>query len=209
MEITEIKKKGNSETYHIYVDNKYYALIAYDYIYKYKLKVGTNIAEEQLKSIKKESDNFVCFNMALGYVSKKTCTEKDVKEYLKKHQFETESIVLALNKLKDYGYVNDKVWAERTAQSLNSQHGNLYIKQKLANKGIKEEVITEILEDCSEKEACILQANKWIKSHGVPEDMNSKNKFFASLVRKGFGYDTVRNVLKEILNNLEVEDDWN
>ena len=65
MIITEIKRKGSSELYHIYVDNEYFALIAYDYIYKYKLKEGLELEKEQLLKIQEESDNFVCSNFAL------------------------------------------------------------------------------------------------------------------------------------------------
>lgn len=209
MIITEIKKKGTSENYHVYVDDKYYCLMAYDYIYKYKLKQGMEISEEKLRQIKKESDDLICSSIALNYISKKFCCEYDLRAYLKKYGFISDSINLAINKLKEYNYINDDVWAQNIVSGLKANHGNLYIKQKLEQKGLSDEIISKVIDENDESDSCLIQAKKWIKIHKIPENINEKNKLYSFLLRKGFSYDAVKQALNKINNNLGDDDGWN
>jgi len=210
MIITEIKRKGNSETYHVYADNEYFGLIEYDFIYKYNLKEGLELDKDYLLKIKLESDNYNCGVYALKYISKRFCSVYDIRRYLKKLKFSNEGINNAIKKLQIYGYLNDEKWSRIVADNLKSCHGKRYIRQKLEIKGINDEIINKVLEDIDgEEESCLVITKRWLKTHGTPETQNDKAKLYRFLTNKGYSYDIIKNVLQKLNQDAGDLDDWN
>lgn len=207
MEITEIKRKGKSELYYIYADGELCGLFQAEIIYKNKLKTGVEIDLEDLNKIKLESDKLTCFSMALNYVSKMLKTEKQVRDYLKRHLFLEEAIASAVEKLKNYGYINDAEVAKFMIGSLKGRKGKNAIRQDLMQKGIKKEQIDCLLNDLlGQEETCEVQAKKWLKAKTLPLQQNEKAKLYRFLIGKGFEFD----VIKKVLNKIEIgdDDDW-
>lgn len=210
MIITQIKRKGRSESYHVYVDDEYFGIIEYDFIYRYKLKEGTEIDKDKLLKIQIESDNFICSSYALKYISKRFCSEYDLRRYLKKLKFSSEGITNAIKKLKEYGYLDDEKWSERVANNLKSCHGKRYIKQQLQAKGIEDDSINNILDNIgSEEEACLDVAKRWIRMHGKLDDVKNKTKLMRFLGARGFDFGTIRSVLINLNEDVSDLDDWN
>ena len=207
MEISEIRRKGKSELYYVYVNGELFGLIQAEMIYKNKLKTGTNIDVSDLERIKQESDQLTCFSMALNYVAKMLKTEQQVRDYLKKHLFCQEAINGAIEKLKSYGYINDLQVASFMLSSLQKRKGKNAIKQDLLQKGINKEQVESLLCTLSgQAETCEMQAKKWLKSKSLPLDKNDKAKLYRFLIGKGFEFD----IIKKVLNKIEIggEDDW-
>ena len=207
MTISEIKRKGKSELYYVYVDNAFFGLLQAEFIYKHKIKVGLCIEEKLLFEIKEQSDKLTCFNQALGYVSKMIRSEIQVKNYLKKYGYMDEAIDLAVEKLKNYGYINDEYMALVVAESLKSKKGINSIKKDLMQKGIcKEEIYKATNNLQGQEETCKNLAKKWLKTKQLPLCVNDKAKLYRFLCGKGFEFD----VIKSVCFNLELgeEDDW-
>ena len=209
MIITNIKRKGKSETYHVYADDSYFALLEAEYIYKYKLKIGTEIDEQKLLQIKMESDKLLCSSTALNYISKSLKTEFQLKNHLRSKNFDLEAIDETLEKLKGYGYLNDEYFANISAKSLSKTKGKKYIKNQLIAKGVSEEKIENALSEIeNEDEACFMVAQKWIKGKELPLDIKNKQKLYGFLQARGFGFDVIKTALSKI-GCEEIEDDWN
>ncbi len=209
MIITDIKRKGKSETYHVYVDDSYFALIEAEYIYKYKIKIGTEIDEQKLLQIKRKSDKLLCSSVALNYISKSLKTEFQLKNYLKSKNYDLEAIDETLEKLKSYGYLNDEYYANISAKTLSKTKGKKYIKNQLVSKGIAEDKINNVLSEIeNEDEACFNVAQKWLKGKELPLDIKNKQKLYRFLLARGFGFDVIKSALSNV-GCEEVEDDWN
>lgn len=209
MKITEIKRKGKSEVYKLFVDGSFYSLFLAEIIVKHHIKINDEINSEVLQEYKKESDMLLCKTMALSYVSKALKTEKQVRDYLKKYGFESIAICDAISKLKEYGYLNDEYYAKLLSNSLSSSRGKRYIKNELKQKGIAEEKIDVALNELkNEDDACFSQAGKWLKGKELPLDKKNKEKLYRFLLGRGFGYDTIKTVLNKIDNNLLNEDEY-
>lgn len=208
MVITDIKRKGKSETYHVYADDSYFALLEAEYIYKYKLKIGTEIDEQKLLQIKKESDKLICSSVALNYISKSLKTEYQLKSHLRSKNFDFEAIDETVEKLKSYGYLNDDYYAHMAVNSLSANKGKKYIKNQLIANGVSEDKIENALSEIeNEDEACLSVAQKWAKGKETPLDIKNKQKLYRFLLARGFGYDTIKNAISKIGYNGD-EDDW-
>lgn len=207
MRITEIKRKGKSEEYYVYVDEEFYGLMQAEYIVKYKLKSGLEIDREELDKIKLESDRLTCSTKALGYVSKMLRSEFQVRTYLKKHGYEQSAIDETIEKLKNYGYINDEYMAKMVADSLTSRKGKNYIKKDLMQKGIKQREIENIISNLPSGEGVAKQlAKKWIKNKTLPLDQKDKAKLYRFLAGKGFDFEEIKSATKDL--NMESNDDW-
>ncbi len=206
MIITNIKRKGKSETYYVYVDDEYYALIEAEFIYKNHLKIGTQIEEQKLKQIKTESDKLLCSGVALNYISKSLKSEFQLKNYLKLKKFDMDAINETVQKLKGYGYLNDEYYATSLAKEMSKSKGKRFIKNSLMQKGVQACKIEGVLQEIdNEDETCFNVAQKWLRGKVQPLDLNGKQKLYRFLMARGFSHETVKSALYKL--NEEINDD--
>ncbi len=194
MQITLLKQKGKSEEYYVELDSTPFGTLQLETIYKHHLKVGLNVEKDEFEKIKQESDRITCFFKALAYISSRLKTEKQLKDHLISKGYSFSVVVEAVEKLKNYGYLNDQYYAKTYAEMLNKTKGKLYIKQQLKAKGISAEIIDNLnLQDdeTSCKEICI----KWLKNKSLPLEKKDKEKLFRFLLSRGFGYETINHVV--------------
>lgn len=210
MTITEIKRKGKSELYYVYADGMFFSLIEAEFIVKNKLKIGTEISKKNLDLIKEQSDNLVCANVALNYVSKALKSEFQLIQYLKKHQFCDSAISLAVEKLKSYGYLNDKYLADLVVKSASTKKGKNQIINDLRNKGIKQDKFEDLINKLSgQEEVCETLTKKWLKNKPLPLTQKDKAKLYRHLAGKGFEFEVIKSVLNKIKEFNGDLDDWN
>lgn len=195
MQITDLKQKGKSEGYYVKFDDDIVYLLQLETIVKHHLKVGSELNEEEFFDIKNESDKLTCFSVALKYISLRLKTEKQMKEYLQKKGFGEQSILLAIQKLKDYGYLNDDYFAKTLTQTLSLNKGKRFIKQDLLKKGINYQKLDNYVEDLDESLACKEVYQKWIKNKKLPLEIKDKEKLYRFLMSRGFEWDTIKNVI--------------
>ncbi len=207
MVITEIKKTKNTMRYHLYVDDKFFGIFLDEILAKYALKTNQEIEKEELEDIKKENDGKLAFLMAVSYLEKYNVSKKGVKNYLKKKGIDKDAIDVAIIKLENYGYIDDRTFAKNYFETLCLNKGKRVIIQKLKEKGISEEIISELMEnidDEGEEERALMLANKFVKNR----EYNTKNKqkCLAHLIYKGYDYSVAQKVVNQIYTG-EV-DDW-
>ncbi len=209
MVITDIKRKGKSEIYKVFVNDEFFSLFEGEVIVKNHIKIGVEYDSEKLNTFKNESDIIVCYEMALNYVSKSIKTKLQVKTYLKKYKFGNEIIDSSIKKLEDYGYINDGYYANLVVGSMSNNRGKRYIKNQLMLKGVSEQNINCALENIeNEDETCKNVATKWLKGKPLPLDKKNKEKLYRFLLCRGFEYETI----KRVMNNKNIfgeEDGWN
>ncbi len=124
----------------------------------------------------------------------------EVKEKLERQQFTSKAIDKVLHIMTKYGYLDDDAYKKRLIRSYQSRgYGARLIEQKLRQK-LKRDLIEEPQEICSDEKAKEM-VKKWLKKRGVIKDANTplepkeKQKQIAFLLRKGFSYDIVYEIL--------------
>lgn len=209
MIITKIKRIGSTSRFHVYVDESFCGIFLDEIIARYKLKTAIEIDEAVFKDIKAENDERVAFDLGVSYLEKYNVTQKGVKDYLKKKGFDIKVIEKALDKMKDYGFVNDEAFAKNYFESMSSSKGKRAIANKLKEKGVASEIVEELLENVDEESqlehACVL-ANKFVQNR--QKDAKCKQKCIAHLIYKGYDYSVAQQAASIALKNLGEEYDW-
>jgi regulatory protein len=210
MKITKIKQIGKTNKYHVYVDDEWFGIFLDETLAREHLQTNKPLEEDFLTKIKPENDRKLAFDMAVSYMEKYITTEKGIKDYLKKKNFDEKIIAQTVDKLKEYGFVDDEKFAKNYFDSLSASKGKRVIANKLRQKGVSSEIVESLLENVDEESQIVLataQAEKFVKNRQNTPKL--KQKCLAHLVYKGYDYSVAQEATKIALKNYEGEnDDW-
>lgn len=202
-EITEIKKIGKGERYYLYLDNEFFGVYEAEILARYSLKTGETYDEDFFEKLKIENGDYACFNRGLSILGKSMKTEKMLRDYLIEKGYPKQCIDKAIEKLIEYGYINDEQFCESYINSYSTSKSKRKLKYELLTKGVNEEIIEEKLESLideeNEFEICLNLALKYLKNKEM--DLKTKQKLYNHLASKGFEYSLMSRVWEELQND--------
>lgn len=144
-------------------------------------------------------------NRAVKLLAAKPRAVGELRERLLEKNWTDESIVSGvIEKLEEYGYLNDEKYAGDLALSKLRQkpQGKRRLKQSLSQKPLSKENIDAAIESAFEKmpESELIDAaiEKRLRLKGVPENREENKKFFDHLLRQGFDFDLIRSKMAEV-----------
>lgn len=201
MKITSYKKIKN-KTYEITLEDNSKYKINEDIIVKYNL-INNDF---DINKILEENKIYDIYDKILKYISIKIRSKKEIIKYIEKYKLNNKDIKIIINRLEKNNYINDNYYAKCYIHDkiLLTNHGPNKIKKYLINQDIKEEIIDNELilyNDNLQKEKINKYINKEIKNNKKSE-YYFKNKILINLINLGFN----ENIIKEILNNIEIDD---
>ncbi len=200
-EITEIKKVGNGARYRLYLDGDFFGVFEAEILARHCLKTGQKFEEEFFENLAIENGDYACFNRGLSALEKSMKSKKMLKTYLREKCYPLKCIDRAIEKLENYGYIDDEVFCENYIASYPSK-SKRKLKYDLLSKGIKEEIIEEKLENLineeDESKNCLNFARKYM--NGKTFDIKTKQKFYNHLAGKGFSFENIAQAWEEIVN---------
>lgn len=189
----KLKSKKDANVFAASTDIGEYELFS-EIIVKYSLGVG-EIDDEKFKRAVEESAEKIAFNMAVKYTSSKLKTEKQIRDYLYKKEFKKATILPVIEKLKEYGVIDDKIYMESYIKS-NPNFSKNKLKQKLIMSGISKDLIDEKLNDLEDEDSCLTNANKFLKNKIM--DKKTREKVIRRLTYLGYSWDSINSVLKTL-----------
>ena len=199
--ITKIETQKNKSRVNIFVDDSFFCGLNKETAIIYGLKESLEINEEKLRRALFESEVKSAFEKALDYLSRRMYSKKELFDKLTQKGFAKEVVQQAIEKLENYHYVDDRLFAKQFVQS-NQKLSKRILTGKLFQKGVSNDIIDEILEertDDEEYELCLIQAKKYLKSKEVLT-LNDLKKMQANLARKGFGFDNINKVCRKLVS---------
>ena len=209
--ITKIEvQKRNKERVNVYIDNVYTFSAYSELIYKENLKVNSEVDEEKLLRIAQKENVSKCKETALRIIERSYKTEKEMQNKLIEKGYDSESVGIAINFLKEYNFINDNNYVKMYIKDRISTQGKQKIKYSLIRKGISADIIEEFLEDIEsedEKSAAIELAKKKYKSISRTETDRFKlwNKLCRYLVGRGYDYSVSKEVVNEVLDRDDID----
>ena len=203
--ITKIEaQKRSKDRVNIYVDEEYFMAVYAELVYTHSLKKGIEIDKDSLESLLHDEIYMKAKNKALSILSKSDQSEKKRREKLL-NDYDENIVEEVIEFLKGYKLINDNLLAEKIVHdNMNlSKFGKNKIKQNLYNKGIAasdiQDAISQIDPDEEYENAKYLAEKRLKRLKG--EDKNKINqKIYQHLAYKGFSYDIIKRVLRELLN---------
>ena len=163
--------------------------------------------------IDRESQQRMAMDKALGYLSLQDRTVSQMEQYLYDKGFDPEDVVITIDKLKGYGYLNDEAYAQRYVRELSEgKHlGRRAIGEKLYRRGIEKEIsdrAIELVTEEQERDSALYWVKKSLPTGGDKTEMKkNRDRVARRLAAKGFSYDVIRFALQQYQGEEEVDEE--
>ena len=205
MQVTNISYSKSKEVFEVVFEDETKLLLNYNIFEKYKVSVDMYFSEDEILEMKYFSDIERAKSRAMNYISGKLKTKYEVRLKLKENGFAEDVIDEVLDILEKEEYLNDKVYCEISIEDkkkLNG-YGKNKIKSLLIQKGISKNIFEDFLNEFEYDEEFDNALKMGIKKlellSNEEDNFKKKQKIINYLAYRGFGFDVINDVLKEIL----------
>ena len=205
MQVVNINYSKSKEVFEVVFEDETKLLLNYNIFEKYKVSVDMDFSEDEILEMKYFSDIERAKSRAINYISGKLKTKYEVRLKLKENGFAEDVIDKVLDILEKEEYLNDKVYCEifiEDKKKLNG-YGKNKINSLLIQKGISKNIFEDFLNEFEYDEEFDNALKMGIKKlellSNEEDNFKKKQKIINYLTYRGFGFDVINDVLKEIL----------
>lgn len=202
MEITKIETTTTNK-YKIYLDEEFAFVLYKGELSRYHIKEGGSLLEEEFLKMKKEVVTKRAKKRVLHLLEKMARSEEQIRIKLRQGYYTEDVIDEAIEYAKKFGYINDHNYARSYGQMKMNQKSKKEIYFGLLGKGIHKEIVTEVLDELYQMEDESELIIKLIrKKLNKLENLDRKDiqKINGYLMRKGFAYDQIKDVMEKIVH---------
>ncbi len=196
MKISAIKQQvKRADRYSIYGDGKYLFSLSELELINTGLRVGKELGEQELDALKDQAVLDKAYDRTLNLISHRPRSEGELRDYLKRKDYDEDVTTQTVNRLRERGYVNDQDFARRWVETrrLLKFTSKRRLSQELRQKHIASDVIDQVLASDETDERAVLRElierkRKQIKYH-------DNLKLMQYLSRQGFNYDDIKSAM--------------
>lgn len=198
MKITAIKQQVKDQSrYSIYVDDKYSFGLSESALIESGLKIGLDLTKEELEALKDTAKLDKGYTRVLSLIARRPRSEWEIRDYLKRKDYETEFIEQIVERTRERGYIDDETFARSWVESrrflkpVSRRKLSLELKQKRVSAEVIDTVLAEDRASTDERE--VLRELVARKRGRYPDNL----KLMQYLARQGYGYEDIKAVLEE------------
>lgn len=207
MQITKLEDFGKQKK-KVYIDEDYTFWLYYSELDAYDIKENSEITDEKLVTILKETVLIRVKKKALSILERMDRTESELRIKLKQAGYPEPLIEEAVKYVKKFHYINDYQYTRSYIKMKMSVKSRQYIFNMLMQKGIDKELalnafneIEAELIESGEESPEILSLRKEITKRTKNKEeltIEDKQKLYGVLCRKGYAYDMIQRELAVI-----------
>ncbi|ACQ55082.1 recombination regulator RecX [Clostridium botulinum] len=205
--ITKIEvQKRNKDRVNVYIDEEFNFACSSELIYYHNLKKGKVIDENSLNDIIKGDNYIKAKGYALKYIEKSLKTESQVKEKLYLKEYDEDTVNKVIRFLKDYNFIDDDKYCDMYIREKLNIYGRNKIKYTLLNKGVKENIVIEKINNINEekeKKVAYKLAEKKYKIMILREKDKFKiyKKIWPYIISRGYNSNIAEWIINELKSN--------
>jgi len=180
----------------VYINNSYTFSLERGVVDKIGLRVGQELSDDQIQEIKEIDLVEKGIKAAFQYLSYRLRSEKEIRQRLSKRGFDS-VIEKIVKRLQGQGLVDDFAFARFWKDSRVSfkPRSRRLLRQELRQKGITEEVITEVVNDMDDNASAIAAGRKRVRLLANSDYAEFRHRLAIYLRWRGFSYDTINSTV--------------
>ncbi len=185
--------------YKVYVDEKFAFALYKGELSRYHLAAGKELESELYIKIRKEIVGKRAKIRAMHLLNNMGRTEMQLRQKLVQDNYTEDIIDEAIDYVKSFGYINDETYTKNFIDNRKNKRSKKEISAQLLQKGISKAVLEKALEECYGSDSAqdaitaILQKKQFDPKTA---DRKETQKIMGYLVRKGFEYEDIRQVIQ-------------
>ncbi len=214
MRITALEPpKKNPMRRNIYGDGEFVLGISAETLLRFGLRVGDELPPVLITALEEAEELVGAKGVALRFLQVRPRTIREIRDKLREKEFGDEEIAQTIESLKKAGLLDDAAFARMYIRDALAGRGagKLLLKRKLlllgVEKSVVEEAIVEEFSGVDVQAAALALAKQFIKkTQNLKKDetpMKRRNRISAFLARKGYGWDVIESVLKQVNTDAE------
>ena len=203
MKITDIKQQVKSpERYSIFMDGKFSFGLSESALMASTLKVGKEITPGEMAELKDTARSDKAYGQALGLIARRKRSEWEIRDYLKRKEYEPELIESLVERLYKSRWLDDAAFAQMWVENrrLLKSTSARRIAQELKAKRVSDDVIAHALAQDETDENDVLR--DLVERKQKQTRYQDPQKLMAYLIRQGYNYADV----KQAISDSRVED---
>ncbi len=173
------------------------------------LKVGQELGEEKIASLKVEDEREAIYQKALHFLSYRPRSSAEVRQNLLKRGISESLIGETVSHLQRAGLVNDEAFARAWVENRNTfrPSGIPALRMELRRKGLSNEIIQSVLDTQVDEQTLAFEAaRKYARRLAGLEWLEFRQKLGGFLTRRGFSYTTIAPVVSEVWKETQTAD---
>jgi regulatory protein len=203
-------QKHNQDRANLYLDGQF--VLGLPALEAAKLHVGQRLSDGDIERLRALDTFEKAYERAMRFLSYRARSQAEVRRNLRDGRVDEATIDAVLERLAKQGFVNDadfaRFWVENRERF--RPRGVQALRQELRQKGVDDATSAEILSGmdqvASARRAAEAKAQRLAPlARSDPRDFRLKLSTF--LLRRGFSYDVVREVVKTLTAELAEQDD--
>lgn len=206
MTVTKVEPLTKTK-FKVYLDGEFAFVLYKGELSRFGIRDGGDIPEETVDKIRREVIMKRAKLRAMHLLEDMDRTEAALREKLFQGLYPQDAVEGAIQYVKSFGYLNDARYAENFVRSRQGSKSRKEIRALLLRKGIVPDQIEAAFDACSDgaEEDGEQEAVRKIlkKKRFSPEacEETELQKIYGYLARKGFRYDTIRQVIQNYNEN--------
>lgn len=205
-----IKIKNNVR---INLDDSRHIIVRYEVFLKSTLRKGDEIDESLITSLIEQNKYFWAKESAMRLLARRTHSTAELRRKLAQRKYEKEMIEGIIAELKEYNYLDDERFAREYYEEkvVKKGLGVNRLKQELAAKGVKKEIIGELLQENTSfdqsGQALAAAEKKYnsLRSRGY-EPRKLRQSLYTFLISRGYDFETAKTAVSRILSHTDEEE---
>jgi regulatory protein len=204
----QVQKKYPSRR-SIFLDGKFFCGVSEDVAARFHLERGMEIDEDKLKELLYEEELSKAKSYVYGILARRMYTTREIRDKLVEREYVDKIIEDVIATLERYGYLNDRTYAQEWIESRmrSKPKGKIALKRELERKGIDRSIIEEALsqafDQSKESEMALDLARRKARSYNADDPVAAKRKLQSFLIRRGFDFETVKDVIEQVIDSNE------
>lgn len=200
----------NQDRVNIFLDGRYAFSLAV--AAALGLKIGDTLTEGQIAERQAKDSLEKAKDQAIRYIVQRPRSINEIERYLKRKGYDEPQIEQIINRLKELDLLDDSAFAEYwIEQRLTFKpRSQMALRYELQQKGVSRAVMDELLNEVDEVAAAQDAAQRKLNTfRHLPEDQ-FRAKLGGFLQRRGFRYETIRQVVDDLWREIEEtsQEDW-
>lgn len=191
----QVKNKGRIS---VYLDGEY----AFGLSKKlaYQLERGQRLSNQEITSLKVRDAEEVHYERVLRLFNRRPRSEHEIRRYLERREVEGQVQDVIVQRLQESKLLDDAAFAQAWVENRDAfrPRSSFALKMELREKGIAEEIITDVLIDHDDERAAYKAAEKPARRWKEANQETFRQRVGAYLARRGFRYETIKPVVSHV-----------
>jgi regulatory protein len=207
LRVSAIERQERRRRYNIFVDGEFALALEPDVLATSGLGVDQPVTAERLRELAVADLRKRALDGALRFLAARPRSEAEVRTRLTRRGLPHDIIVDTLARLREIGYVDDaefaRFWVE--GRSGANPRGRYVVQRELRAKGVAQETAETAMEALTEEHSARKAAHKKLRSLSGLDYPDFRNRLTGYLVRRGFGYEVVKQTVNDCWKSLHGE----